>query len=206
MKYIDFLDKFKNFTVIDIDNIKTAFPDFSSRRLYEWQKSKKIIKIIRGYYVLSDKKLTDNDFCLIANKLREPSYISTEYALQYYSLIPEAVFLRTSVCTKKTLSIESPIGNFNYRSIRENLFFGYIIKGQESSKFKIAEPEKAILDLLYLRSDIKNIEDIASLRINPDVYKEKINNTKLDSYSKIFNSPLLVKKVTLLKKYIKNNA
>lgn len=206
MKYIDFLDKFKNFIIIDLDNIKTVFPNFNSRRLYEWQKSKKIIKIIRGFYVFSNKKFNDNDFCLIANKLREPSYISTEYALQYYSLIPEAVFLRTSITTKKTLVIKSPIGNFSYHSIKENLFFGYTIEGQENSKFKIAEPEKAILDLLYLRSDIKNIEDISSLRINPDIYKERINNIKLDSYLKIFNSPSLDKKVTLLKKYINNNA
>ncbi|MBK5215613.1 MAG: hypothetical protein JJE53_02285 [Candidatus Pacebacteria bacterium] len=206
MKYIDFLDKFKNFIIIDLDNIKTVFPNFNSRRLYEWQKSKKIIKIMRGFYVFSNKKFNDDDFCLIANKLREPSYISTDYALQYYSLIPEAVFLRTSITTKKTSAIKSPIGNFNYRSIKENLFFGYTIKGQENHKFKIAEPEKAILDLLYLRSDIKNIDDIASLRINADIYKEKINNKKLDSYLKIFNSPILEKKVTLLRKYINDNA
>jgi predicted transcriptional regulator of viral defense system len=206
MKYIDFLDKFKNFTIIDIKNIKTVFPSFNSRRLYEWQKSKKITKIIRGYYIFSNRKLSDNDFCLIANKLREPSYISTEYALQYYSLIPEAVFLHTSVTTKKTLLIKSPIGNFNYQSIKENLFFGYKLEGQGNSKFKIAEPEKALLDLLYLRSDIKNIEDIASLRINSDIYKEKINEVKLNSYLKIINSLLLTKKVSLLKKYIKNDA
>jgi predicted transcriptional regulator of viral defense system len=160
---------------------------------------------MRGFYVFSGKKFNDDDLCLIANKLREPSYISIEYALQHYSLIPESVFLRTSISTKKTLTIKNKIGNFSYRSIKKNLFFGYILEGQGKSKFKIAEPEKALLDILYLRTDIKNIEDIASLRINPDTYKEKVNNLKLDSYLKIFNSPLLNKKVTLLKQYINNN-
>jgi len=205
MKYIDFLEKFKDYTIIDLDNIKIVFPDFNSRRLYEWQKTKKIIKIMRGFYIFSNKKFNDNDLCLIANKLREPSYLSIEYALQYHSLIPEAVFLYTSISTKKTSAIKSPIGNFSYHSIKENLFFGYTIEGQGNSKFKIAEPEKALLDLLYLRTDIKNIEDISSLRINPDLYKEKIDNTKLDSYLKIFNSQVLNKKVATLKKYIKNN-
>jgi len=205
MKYIDFLEKFKNFIIIDIENIKIVFPSFNSRRLYEWQKSGKIIKIMRGFYVFSNRKFNDSELCLIANKLREPSYISIEYALGYYSLIPETVFLRTNITTKKTVTIKSVIGNFSYRSIKENLFFGYKMEGQEGSKFKIAEPEKAILDLLYLRLDIKNIDDISSLRINLDVYKEIINDTKLNSYLKIFNNKILNKKVVLLKQYIKNN-
>ena len=146
------------------------------------------------------------DICFIGNRLREPSYISMEYALNYYSLIPEAVFLFTSITTKKTTLFETPVGNFNYRSIKNSLFFGYVLKGQGVLKYKIAEPEKAILDFLYLRADIKNGNDIEELRINADVFREIINQDKLNEYLAIFKSSTLSKKIKLLNEYIQKNA
>ena len=205
MKYLDLLTKFKDFIVIQQNDIKISFPDFNRRLLYDWQKSNKITKIMRGAYIFSDKKFTENDLNFIANKLREPSYLSLEYALNYYSLIPETVFVRTGITTKKTLKIETVIGNFSYRSIKENLFFGYVMAGKGNSKFKIAELEKALLDFLYLRADIKNMVDIASLRINKERFREIVNEEKLDTYLKKFASPTLSKKIKILKAYIKQN-
>jgi len=204
MKYIDFLNKFKDSGIIDLSNIRTIFPDFNSRRLYEWQKSGKIKKVSNGYYIFADKKLLENDVNLIANKLYEPSYLSLEYALNYYSLIPEAVFVKTSISPKKTTKRETAVGNFSYRSVKENLFFGYTLKGEENSRFKIAEPEKALLDFLYLRADIKNLADIESLRINKERYREIINEEKLNTYLKQFDSKTLNKKIEILKDYILN--
>lgn len=205
MKYLDFLEKFQTYPVITLADIRTVFPTFNPRRLYEWQKTNKIKKISNGFYVFSDKKLNEVETCFIANKLREPSYISLEYALSYYSLIPETVFLRTNITTKKTAFIKSAIGDFSYRSIKENLFFGYTIKEMGGIKFKIAEPEKALLDFLYLRSDIKNLPDIESLRINKDSFQERVSEEKLDFYTKKFQSPTLKRKVKTLKDYIKQN-
>lgn len=206
MKYIDFVDKFKDYPVINISDIKTVFPDFSNRRIYEWQKAGYVKKITRGFYVLTNLNMNNVEICFVANKLREPSYISMEYALNYYSLIPEAVFLFTSITTKKTLLFETFIGNFNYQSVKNSLFFGYVLKGPEKLKYKIAEPEKAILDFLYLRSDIKNENDIEELRINVDVFNEIIDQKKLREYLAIFQSATLIKKVALLNKYIQKNA
>ncbi len=206
MKYIDFAEKFKDFPVINIADVKTAFTDFNHRRIYEWQKAGYIKKIIRNFYVFTNKSMSSDGVCFIANKLREPSYISMEYALNYYSLIPEAVFLFTSITSKKTAFFETPVGNFNYQSIKKSLFFGYVLKGNEKLKYKIAEPEKAILDFLYLRSDIKNENDIEGLRINADVFREIINQDKLNEYLAVFQSPVLTKKVALLNEYIQKNA
>jgi len=205
MKYIDFQEQFKNLPFIDINDVKTAFPDFDNRRMNEWQKAGYVKKIIRNFYTFVDKTLTGDELCLIANKLREPSYISLEYALNLYGLIPEAVFVYTSIGTKKTASFETVIGNFSYQSVKKPLFFGYILKGQGSVKYKIAEPEKAILDFLYLRSDIKDENDIESLRINADVYKEIINDDKLGEYLAIFGLSTLDRKVDLLREYIKKH-
>lgn len=206
MKYIDFAEKFKDFPVINIADVKTAFSDFNPRRIYEWQKAGYIKKVARNFYTFTNKTLSGDEMCFVGNKLREPSYLSMEYALNYYSLIPEAVFLFTSITTKKTASFEASIGNFNYKSVKNSLFFGYVLKGQEKVKYKMAEPEKAILDFLYLRSDIKNENDIEELRINADVFREIISPDKLNEYLAVFQSPALTRKVSLLNEYIQKNA
>ena len=163
MKYINFQNTFNNRILIDAREVKNVFPDFESRRFYEWQKKGYIKKIIKLFYVFADKKISENELCFIANKLIEPSYLSLEYALRYYNLIPEMVYLLTSITTRKTKMIESPVGNFRYQSVKENLFFGYKIVEMNGVSFKIAEPEKALLDFMYLRSDINNENDIAEL-------------------------------------------
>jgi len=206
MKYIDFAEKFKDFPVINIADVKTAFSDFDHRRIYEWQKAGYIKKVVRSFYIFADKILNGEEICFIGNKLREPSYISMEYALNYYSLIPEAVFLFTSITTKNTALFETAVGNFSYKSIKKTLFFGYILKGQGKIKYKMAEPEKALLDFLYFRSDLKNESDISGLRINVDIYKEIVNQDKLNEYLAIFQSPVLARKITLLNEYIQKNA
>lgn len=205
MKYIDFYEQFKDLPFINITDVKTVFPDFDHRRMYEWQKAGYVKKIRRDFYIFSNKKQNEEELCFIGNKLREPSYISLEYALNYYSLIPEAVFLFTYITTKKTALFETKIGNFSYRTVKKSLFFGYILKGNEKSKYKIAGPEKALLDFLYLRTDLKNDNDIKELRINADIYKNIIDTDKLNKYLEIFGSPLLTNKVRLLEQYIQKN-
>lgn len=205
MKYIDFLEKFGDFPLIDLANIRNASTDFRPRQLYEWQKRNKLTKIKNGFYVWAGKDLTEDDFRFISNKLVSPSYLSLEYALSYYSLIPEMVYLRTNITSKKTAMVNSPMGNFSYRSVKENLFFGYVIKGQGKIKFKIAEPEKALLDFLYLRTDIKDTDDIESLRLNSDIYREIVSEEKLNTYCQKFNSLILNKKIKVLMELMKHN-
>lgn len=68
------------------------------------------------------------DEYLLANILYQPSYISLEFALSYYSLIPESVYLITSVTTKPTR--EFAVGKlfFSYQTIKKQAFVGYVPK------------------------------------------------------------------------------
>jgi predicted transcriptional regulator of viral defense system len=202
MKYLDFQNKFKNRPLIDIREVKAVFSDFDTRRFNEWQGKGYIKKLSRLFYVFSDKEINENETRFIANKLLEPSYISLESALRHYNLIPEIVYLNTSITTRKTKLIETPVGNFQYRVVKEKLFFGYKIIGNNNIAFKIAEPEKALLDFLYLRSDIKNENDIFELRLNGETYKKIIDQNKLNNYLKIFNSSTLNKKIKILNKVL----
>ena len=198
MKYIDFNNAFKNRLLIDVREVRQIFPDFESRRFYEWQKKGYIKKLSRLSYIFSDRNINEAENNFIANKLFEPSYISLESALRYYNLIPEVVFLTTSVTTRKTKLLKTPIGDFQYRKVKEKLFFGYRIINAGQIAYKIADPEKALLDFLYLRSDIKSEGDIFELRINGESYREVIDQNKLKQYLGVFNSKALNKKIDKL--------
>jgi len=204
MKYIDFYNHFKEYPIIYLSDIKNVENDFDHRRLYEWQKKHYLKKVANNFYIFADKQLSDFEMNFISNKLYEPSYLSFEYALSYYNLIPETVFLYTSVTTKKTRIIKSEIGNFSYRSIKTGLFFGYRLIKNERISFKIADPEKALLDFLYFRSDIVNKNDIYELRVNKEVFKETISYDKLNGYLRKFNSKKLTQKIKLINAYVKS--
>lgn len=203
MKYIDFQNAFNNRPLIDIREVKNVFPDFDTRRFYEWQKNAYLKKLTKLFYIFADRKISEDEVCLIANKLVEPSYLSLEYALRYYNLIPEMVYLITSISTRKTKLIKTPLGDFRYRVLKEDLFFGYRIIEAGGVSYKMAEPEKALLDFLYLRSDIKSEEDLEGLRINQDVFQEIINPEKLEEYARSFASPTLSQKVIKINKIMK---
>lgn len=174
------------FSVRDIE--KSADKVFHRRRLNEWQEKDYIKKLVKGYYIFSDLKADDYALYEIANRIYSPSYISLETALSYHGLIPESVYLITSVSTRKTNSFKTPLAIFGYRKIKSSLFFGYIIEGHNNRVFKMASPEKAILDLFYLKPDLKGNSDFSSLRINNDNFKEIIDREKLFSYLKIYNN------------------
>lgn len=202
MQYIDFQQQFKGFPLISLSDIRGVFPNFDHRRLYEWQKRGYIKKVINNFYIFTDRQFGEADVNFIANKLCEPSYLSIEYALNYYSLIPETVFWRTSVTSRKTKKISGFLGNFSYQKIKSQLFFGYKLARINNTTFKIAEPEKALLDFLYLRNDVKTKADFYELRLNREVYKETVSQKKIKNYLKVFDSEKLSEKIKVLNNFM----
>lgn len=204
MRYLKLRENLKNFTIFTLNDIKKIDPDFGRSRLNEWQKKGYIKKIIKNYYIFSDLKINDTVIFEIANKIYAPSYISLEMALSYYNLIPESVYVITSVSTRRTYNFNTNIGVFNYRNIRPNVFFGYNIIKNNNNYYKIACPEKAILDFLYYRSDLYNESNIELIRINVEEFKEVINQKKFEEYLRIFNNKQLSKRANILWGYINN--
>lgn len=198
MKYIEFRNQFKNCPIIRLSDVKNFYPNFDDRRLYEWQQKSYLKKIANNFYIFPEKELNESELNFIANLLYEPSYLSLEYALNYYSLIPEAVFWRTNITSRITKKLLTPIGNFSYRKVKNNLLFGYKLVENKEITFKIAEPEKAILDFLYLRKDLATKDDFKELRVNKDIFNEVVNIQKLNKYLKIFDSKKLTKRVKIL--------
>jgi len=163
MKYLKFKDAVREFPIISsthIFNINRGKRTLKAQ-LVGWQKKGLIIKLKRGLYVLNerDRKIEPSRIFL-ANALYSPSYVSTVYALGYYDLIPEKVVDVTSVTTKKTAQFTNAFGTFIYQHIKTNLFFGFKeIADENGLPVFIAEPEKAVLDFIYLNlPDFKSKE------------------------------------------------
>jgi len=189
MKYIDLINKITDpiFSIQDLalTGIKT-YP----YQLSAWSQKKYIQKLKNGLYVISERA-KNLKMETIAFNLYQPSYISLEWALFKYGLIPEIVFNPTSVTSKTTRTFKNNFGLFSYRHLKKELFFGYRKISENGRIYLIAEPEKALLDYLYLNSPkIKTHEDIKELRFN-EIEIEKLDKIKLRKYAKMANNKSL---------------
>ncbi|MEI3339485.1 MAG: hypothetical protein V8R80_05605 [Eubacterium sp.] len=81
-------------------------------------------------------------------------------------LFPEAVYTITSATfeKKKKKKYETVFGTFTYRDVPSDAFPLEIRLVQEGEYFyRIAEPEKALCDTLYIMPPAKNTTELASL-------------------------------------------
>lgn len=198
MRFLDFKAHFKSFRIFSIQDVRKWDPDFDTRRLVEWQKKKYVTKLINRWYLFSDESGDERFFYLAANRIYAPSYVSFESAFAYYRLIPEGVFSITSATTLLTKVFETPQGRFVYRHLRPELFFGYHLVDINGHRIKMAEPEKVLLDYLYLNSSLKSENDMESLRLNKEGVTKHVEVSKLRGYLTLFQNKQLEKKVTCL--------
>lgn len=183
-------------------DVLKLFPDFDSKRLVEWQDKRYLKKLINKWYVFADEPIDDYFLYLVSNRIYQPSYVSLETALAYYHFIPEAVYTIIAITTNKTIRYSTVIGAFNYRSVKPALYFGYRIHKKTDLPVLIAEPEKAVLDYLYLNSHIRTMADLEGLRFNAEEIKNTVDMQKLLQYSDLYQSATLNKKIKLFKKLI----
>ncbi len=202
MNFLTFQNTFSHLRIIPKIEIKKRFPDFDWNALTRWQKKGYIVKIRNGYYRFAQQKIRgDVDLFFIANQIYQPSYISLESALSYYNLIPEGVFMITSVSTKKTQHFFTPNVEFSYRSVRKEAYIGYQIF--PSCQFKIAYPSKAILDMLYLKPNLfDNEDDFFEWRLNIFELQEQISWEKFETFLKLYRSKALIARAKRFRKFI----
>ncbi len=159
-------------------------------QLSRWTKAGKLHQLKRGLYVLAEpyRKVSPHPF-LIANRIKNASYVSLQSALAWYDLIPEYVPVVTSVTTTRTDTFHSSEGSFLYRHIKKSMFTGYRYTELLDGQFVfLAQPEKALLDLIYLTPHSESRGYLKGLRLqNMDV----INTDLLVELSIASGSPRL---------------
>ena len=167
--------------------------------LSRWVKEGKLVKLRNGFYSFPEYLNESGIQMYIANRIYRPSYISLQTALSFYGIIPEVVTNVTSVTTLKTAEFENRFGTFSYKTIQPRLFFGYTVKPfLKDMAFLLAEPEKAILDLLYLYPFYNSHKEIEELRLDEDIINELISPFKLIEYAERFNNKALKNRVQIL--------
>jgi predicted transcriptional regulator of viral defense system len=192
MTFREFESKYRDYPIIKSSflELEKGNVAYMRRLISEWKKKKWLIELKKGTYVINKPYFKDRlDVNFIANSLYFPSYISLESALSLYNMIPEGVFVVTSVSTKKTNRFKNEFGEFSYSSVKPSLFFGF----EKISGIFFATREKALLDFLYfnLPKLDPNMDLIGNYRLQN---LDKLNKTVFKEYLKRFNS----KKLTAL--------
>lgn len=172
-------------------------------KLSRMAKSGEYFPITKGIYEMNPH----TPAYLLAGSIYGPSYISFEYALSFYGLIPEAVYTVTSATfeKKKKKKFETAFGTFSYRDVPSKAFPLGIRLIQEGEYFyRIAEPEKALCDQLYTIAPVGNTKELfrlltESLRIEESELK-KLDASKVCAYSAAYHTTNVKKLYSLLRR------
>ena len=143
------------------------------------------IKLRNGLYALRSDPPHELE---IANRIYAPSYISLEYALAYYRLIPETVYTVTSATTKITREFTAQGKSYEYSRIKKGAYTGYRLMKEGQAKILMAMPEKALVDYCYFI-------DLRLKSLNDRLRVKKVNPKEALRYARLFNRESLVKLV-----------
>ena len=137
--------------------IYDCYSDLSSPadKIHALERDGDIIQLKRGLYVVSTEvtgKPVDARLC--ANHIYGPSYVSLQWALRWYGLIPEQVHIMSSMTTLHTRRFENKLGIFEYFHVSPQYFpIGLRIVDDNEVACVMASPEKALCDSII--HDIK---------------------------------------------------
>lgn len=121
----------------------------------------------------------------IAMTLRYPSYLSMEYALSKQGILSQAVYTLTLVTTKLPYTYRTEGATYEYHQIHKSLFWGY----KKEDIVQVAEPEKALLDFIYIRHTKSRDMGAAMVKsLFNDMDADELDLKKLHAYSKKFPS------------------
>jgi predicted transcriptional regulator of viral defense system len=130
-------------------------------------------RVRRGYYRVAARPA---DEAALANVLYRPSYLSFESALARHGILSQIPYTMTFATTRRSKRMTIGGREAEFRQIKKELFFGYKLE----SGLYVAEPEKALLDELYMMARGRASVSIDELDISP------LSWTKLRAFAKRF--------------------
>ena len=83
---------------------------------------------------------------------------------------------------------DNPFGVFDYRNIKQDCFFGAASTGMGDQKYRVAEPEKALLDHWHLTAGEWTSERLDEMRYQ---HVARVDAERLRLYAQRFRSPRL---------------
>jgi len=199
MSFLEFRNKLFPLACFSIHQVYAYWPDFNRNNLVRWTGKGHLIRLRQGLYSFPEYRGKADYIYYFANRIYRPSYISLHTALAFYGIIPEAVVQHTSVTSLKTAAFCNEFGEFSYRSLKNELMFGYEQKpAGDGFTIAFAVPEKALLDLLYIYPFYNSVKDLEALRLDEDFLHEDLNKDLLFQYTDQFKIRTLEKRVKML--------
>ena len=169
---------------------------------------KMILPLKKGFYIspfytetaIKSPEQLELYWVYLANVLRSPSYVSLEYVLSKYNIIPETTFALTSITLKSSRVYNTSKTTFIYRNVKRELFYGYqlLVFGNTGLEVRIAYPYKALFDFLYLKPFISNKETEDYLLKSGRINWDELSRSDKDELVEVINKSRSKKMKTIL--------
>ncbi len=191
--------------ILSQEDLKIKYKDYSDvkGKIRREVAAGNLIPLMRGWYE-TDATVSGK---YLAGHIYGPSYLSFDYALSVYALIPETVFNTFTSATfkkSKTKVYENHFGTFIYRDVPEAVYsLDVLIKEEGDYSYLIATPEKALCDKLYSLPPVNTIKGLRSLlfedlRIDESEFR-KLNIDELCELAPLYKSTTLNTLVKLIR-------
>lgn len=180
--------------IITFDDLAIKYKDYTDikGRIRRDIQTGKLTQVARGVY--ESNANTDGKY--LAGIIYGPSYLSFDYALSHYSLIPESIYNTYTSATfnkGKAKRHENSFGLFIYRDIPNAVYnLGVNIVEENGYSYQIASAEKALCDKLYTLQPVKNKKELnmllfSDLRIDKILF-DKLNKDDIMQLAPLYKS------------------
>lgn len=186
---------------IDAQTLMSLLRDYHKPRekILRMVQSGELIRLKNGFYLIADKIQQDDGRVVpyeqVANLLYGPSYVSLEWALSFYGMIPERVFAVTSMTLGRAKEYSTPVGEFLYYPLNTKAYSVGVEQKRSSASeggFLMAGPEKSLADLVFKRCKNLSKEELKvdlleSKRIDRECF-HKLDKQLMEEIAQAYSS------------------
>lgn len=194
MNFSRFQTELRPMLVFNSMDVQKIDPDFNTVNLNNWQNKDYIIKLVKGLYTFADYKLDKELLYFAANKIIDPSYVTCESALSYYGILKIEDQI-VSVNPLKTHTYKSQYRGFKFHKSVPSLMNNYELVEYNQHYFKIATPEKAIVDFFFFNPKYQKREQISKLPFDSEKLANKVDGKKIWRILYDYNNNLLERRI-----------
>jgi len=178
--------------ILSTDQLLMKYAEYKSphHKIQSLIRQGEIIPLKKGLYE-TDRTVPGY---MLAGSLCGPSYLSFEYALSYYGMIPERAVVYTSATFRRNRKTEfsNAFGVYAYRDISAAAYpQGYTLIEGKPYPYLIAEREKALCDELSVIPPIRGKKDFREylfdgMRLDEDEF-ENLDFAKLRRLASLYH-------------------
>ncbi len=146
--------------IVSFEQIRELYKEAVSRqavkqRVARLARAGWLVRLKKGVYLVNTDISTlgvgELSEYVISHALKQDAYISCEAALQYHRLFDQLLARIDAITTRTARAYTVGETSYTFATIKRDLYFGFTTEAIGAFAFQMAEPEKALLDMLYLR-------------------------------------------------------